>query len=116
MNVGCIPSKALLNATHKFYEAKHEFKDFGIVASNLSIDYQQLMKQKEKAVGGLTSGIEFLFKKNKVDYSKGTGKFISRSEIEVDLLAGGTETIKAKNVIIATGSEPTPIPSIPVDE
>lgn len=116
MNVGCIPSKALLNATHKFYEAKHDFKEFGIVAKDVSIDYEQLMRQKDKAVGGLTSGIEFLFKKNKVDYAKGTGKFSSKSEIEVDLLAGGSEKIKAKNVIIATGSEPTPIPTIPVDE
>ena len=64
----------------------------------------------------MTSGIEFLFKKNKVDYAMGHGKFASKSEIDIDLLAGGTERIKAKNVIIATGSEPTPIPGIPADE
>lgn len=74
------------------------------------------MKQKEKAVHGLTSGIEFLLKKNKVDYLKGHGKFASPTEIEIDLIAGGTEKIQAKNVIIATGSEPTVIPGIPVDE
>jgi dihydrolipoamide dehydrogenase len=76
------------------------------------------MKQKEKSVTGLTSGIEFLFKKNKVDYVKGYGKFASQHEIEVDLNAGGKEVIKAKNIIIATGSEPSPLPgnTIPIDE
>ena len=74
MNVGCIPSKALLNATHKFHEAQHQFKDFGIQTGPVSIDFGQLMKSKEKAVSGLTGGIEHLFKKNKVDYMKGLGK------------------------------------------
>ena len=76
------------------------------------------MKQKEKAVTGLTSGIEFLLKKNKVDYVKGWGKFASANEIEVDLSQGGKEIIKAKNIIIATGSEPSPLPGhvIPIDE
>ena len=76
------------------------------------------MKQKQKAVKGLTSGIEFLFKKNSVDYVKGFGKFNSANEIQVDLTAGGSETIKAKNIIIATGSEPSPLPGnvIPIDE
>lgn len=116
LNVGCIPSKALLNATHKLHEAQHEYKELGINVKELSIDYGQLMKQKDKAVNGLTSGIEFLLKKNKVDYVKGHGKFASPTEIEVDLLSGGSEKIRAKNVIIATGSEPTPIPSLPADE
>jgi dihydrolipoamide dehydrogenase len=76
------------------------------------------MKQKEKAVTGLTSGIEFLLKKNKVDYVKGWGKFASANEIEVDLNQGGKEIIKAKNIIIATGSEPSTLPGnvIPIDE
>lgn len=76
------------------------------------------MKNKDKAVKGLTGGIEFLFKKNKVDYVKGYGKFSSKTEIEVDMIGGGTETIKAKNIIIATGSEPSPLPGnvIPIDE
>ena len=65
---------------------------------------------------GLTSGIEFLLKKNKVDYIKGHGKFTSSNEIEIDLTEGGSEKIKAKNIIIATGSEPSPIPGIPADE
>ena len=118
LNVGCIPSKALLNATHKYHEAQHSFKDLGIIAKEISMDFGQLMKQKDKAVTGLTSGIEYLFKKNKVDYVKGYGKFSASNEIEVDLNQGGKEKIKAKNIIIATGSEPSPLPGnvIPIDE
>ena len=76
------------------------------------------MKYKDKAVKSLTSGIEFLFKKNKVDYIKGTGKFSSATLIDVDVVGGGSEQIKAKNIIIATGSEPSPLPGnvIPIDE
>jgi dihydrolipoamide dehydrogenase len=118
LNVGCIPSKALLNATHKYHEAQHDFKELGIVVKDVQMDFGQLMKQKEKAVKGLTGGIEFLFKKNKVDYMKGFGKFTSPTEVEVELTEGGKEQIKAKNIIIATGSEPSPLPGnvIPVDE
>lgn len=118
LNVGCIPSKALLNATHKLHEAQHELKEFGITAKEVSLDFGVLMKYKDKSVKGLTSGIEFLFKKNKVDYIKGYGKFSSANEIEIDLNDGKSEKIKAKNVIIATGSEPSPLPGnvIPIDE
>ena len=118
LNVGCIPSKALLNATHKYHDAQHNFKDLGIVVKEVSIDFAQLMKQKDKSVTGLTQGIEFLFKKNKVDYMKGYGKFASANEIDIDLVDGTKDRIKAKNIIIATGSEPSPLPGnvIPVDE
>ena len=91
LNVGCIPSKALLNATHKLHEAQHQFKDFGIQTGPVTIDFGQLMKSKEKAVSGLTGGIEHLFKKNKVDYMKGWGKFNSPNGVDVDMTAGGTE-------------------------
>lgn len=64
LNVGCIPSKALLNSTHKLHEAQHDFKELGIIAKDVQADFPQLMKYKEKAVKGLTSGIEFLFRKN----------------------------------------------------
>ena len=111
LNVGCIPSKALLNATHKLHEAQHTFKDMGIVTGPVTVDYAQLMKGKEKAVTGLTSGIEYLFKKNNVDYVKGWGKFGSKDTVEVDLNDGGTESIKAKNIVIATGSEPNELPA-----
>lgn len=118
LNVGCIPSKALLNSTHKLHEAQHDFKELGIVAKEVSVDFGGLMKYKDKAVKGLTSGIEYLFKKYKVDYVKGYGKFKSQNEIDVDVNGGGKDEIKAKNIIIATGSEPSPLPGnvIPIDE
>lgn len=109
LNVGCIPSKALLNATHKFHDAQHGFKALGINIKEVSVDFPALMKHKTKVVDGLTGGIEHLFKKNKVDYVKGWGKFASANEITVDLNGGGTQTIKAKHTIIATGSEPCPL-------
>lgn len=111
LNVGCIPSKALLNATHKLHEAQHRFKGMGINVGNVSVDFKQLMKSKEQAVSGLTGGIEFLFKKNKVDYMKGWGKFHDKNTISIDLNGGGSEQIKAKNIIIATGSEPNALPA-----
>ena len=88
------------------------------MADNVSMDFGQLMKSKEKAVGGLTSGIEFLFKKNKVDYMKGWGKFTGPNSVGVDLNDGKTEEIKAKNIIIATGSEPSSLPAgmLDIDE
>jgi dihydrolipoamide dehydrogenase len=91
LNVGCIPSKALLNATHKFHEAQHDFKNLGIVTGPVSIDFEQLMKQKSEAVTGLTGGIEYLLKKNGVDYKQGWGKFASKDTVDIDLIAGGTE-------------------------
>jgi dihydrolipoamide dehydrogenase len=111
LNVGCIPSKALLNATHKLHEAQHNFKDYGIITGPVSVDFAQLMKSKETAVTGLTGGIEFLFKKNKVDYLKGWGKFADKNTIDIDLNDGKKEQIKVKNVIIATGSEPNELPA-----
>lgn len=110
LNVGCIPSKALLNSTNKLHDAQHGFKELGIETGPVSMNFPQLMKSKEKAVTGLTSGIEFLFKKNKVDYLKGWGKFESPYDIGVDLNDGKTTKIKAKNTIIATGSEASSLP------
>ena len=117
LNVGCIPSKALLNSTHKFVEAKHDFKHIGINTGEVTMDFGQLMKSKDKAVTGLTSGIEFLFKKNGVDYLKGWGRFTSENTVACDGSDGTTE-INVKNVIIATGSEPTSLPAgiLDVDE
>lgn len=90
----------------------------GIKCDNVSIDFDQLMKFKAKAVTGLTSGIEFLFKKNKVDYMKGWGKFTGPNSVGVDGIDGKFSEIKAKNVIIATGSEPTSLPKglLDIDE
>lgn len=111
LNVGCIPSKALLNATHKLHEAQHDFKNFGIIVKEVSMDYAKLQESKQKSVDGLTGGVEYLMKKNSVDYVKGWGKFTSNNNITVDLIDGGVDEIKAKNVIIATGSEPNELPA-----
>jgi dihydrolipoamide dehydrogenase len=118
LNVGCIPSKALLNATHKYVDAKDHFKEIGIECKEVNINFEALMGSKDKAVGGLTSGIEFLFKKNKVDYAKGWGKFSGPNTIAVDNNDGSTSEYKVKNTIIATGSEPTSLPAgmLDIDE
>jgi len=111
LNVGCIPSKALLNATHKLHEAQHDFKALGIETGPVSMNFGQLMNQKEKAVSGLTGGIDFLFKKNKVDYLKGWGKFANKNTVDVDMNDGSKNQVSAKNIIIATGSEPNSLPA-----
>jgi len=117
LNVGCIPSKALLNASHHYHVAQHDFKKYGINVSGLEIDVKQMLKAKDKAIKGLTSGIEgTLFKKSKVDYLKGFAKLTGPNEITVDMNDDSTETIKAKNIIIATGSDSAQIPGVEVDE
>ena len=114
LNVGCIPSKALLNSTNNYKHAKHMFPKLGIKVEKLSYDINQIMKQKEEAVTGLTKGIETLFRKNKVDYAKGTGSFASKDEIAIKLNEGGQEKIRAKKIIIATGSDVSPLPGEPL--
>lgn len=118
LNVGCIPSKALLNSSHKYEEAKLHFADYGVMVDNVRFDLPKMMKQKDEAVKGLTQGIEYLFKKNKVDYIKGWGKFETNETIAIDLNEGGTQQIKSKHTIIATGSEPSPLPggALEIDE
>ncbi|KAL0903209.1 hypothetical protein M5K25_027569 [Dendrobium thyrsiflorum] len=116
LNVGCIPSKALLHSSHMYHEAKHSFANHGVKFSQLEIDLPAMMAQKDKAVSGLTRGIEGLFKKNKVNYVKGYGKFTSPSEVSVDTLDGGNTIIKGKNIIIATGSEVKSLPGVTIDE
>ncbi len=117
LNVGCIPSKALLNASHHYANAKTHFKDFGIEGGeNVTMNFDKLMETKSKSVTGLTKGIEGLFKKNKVDYIVGKGKLTGKNTINVALKAGGEQTLQTENVIIATGSEPFVLPGITVDE
>ncbi|GHP06691.1 hypothetical protein PPROV_000543600 [Pycnococcus provasolii] len=116
LNVGCIPSKALLNASHHYHDAKHNFEKYGITVGDVSISVEGMMKSKDDAVTGLTSGIEGLFKKNKVTYSKGWGSIPKSGEVKVALSEGGEETIQTKNILIATGSEVTPLPGVPIDE
>ncbi|KAL9263013.1 Dihydrolipoyl dehydrogenase, mitochondrial-like protein [Drosera capensis] len=116
LNVGCIPSKALLHSSHMYHEAKHSFAHHGVKFSSVEVDLPSMMSQKDKAVSNLTKGIEGLFKKNKVTYVKGYGKFMSPSEVSVDTIEGGNTVVKGKNIIIATGSDVKPLPGITIDE
>ncbi|KAG2486255.1 hypothetical protein HYH03_015079 [Edaphochlamys debaryana] len=116
LNVGCIPSKALLHSSHLYAEAKNHFGSIGIKTGELSYDFSVIQKSKDTAVSGLTKGIEGLFKKNKVEYVKGWGKLLSGNEVEVAGLDGSSSKIKAKNILLATGSEVTPLPGVPIDE
>ena len=116
LNVGCIPSKALLQSSEKFADAQHHFADHGIKLGKITLDLKGMMSRKAKVVDDLTKGIEFLFKKNKVDYVKGFGSIPAAGEVKVALSEGGEETLKAKNILIATGSESTPLPGIEIDE
>ncbi|PWN48158.1 dihydrolipoyl dehydrogenase [Violaceomyces palustris] len=116
LNVGCIPSKAMLNNSHLYHQAQHDFKSRGIDVKDISLNLPAMLKAKSSAVSGLTKGIEGLFKKNKVDYLKGSGSFSSPTTVKVALNEGGETEVEAKNIIIATGSEVTPFPGIEIDE
>ena len=116
LNVGCIPSKALLHASHQLHEAEHNFAKMGLKGKAPSVDWKQMLAYKDDVIGQNTKGIEFLFKKNKVDYIKGRGKILGKGKVEVKGLDGKTQTLDTKNIVIATGSEPTPLPGIEIDE
>ncbi|KAI9222822.1 dihydrolipoamide dehydrogenase [Blastocladiella britannica] len=116
LNVGCIPSKALLHNSHLLHQAQHEFTERGIDADNVKVNLDKMMANKNKVVKSLTGGIELLFKKNKVTYAKGHGKLLSANEVEVTGADGTTSVLKTKHVIVATGSEPSSFPNMPIDE
>ncbi|CCD55794.1 hypothetical protein ACHAPC_008636 [Botrytis cinerea] len=116
LNVGCIPSKALLNNSHLYHQILHDTKARGIEVGDVKLNLQQMMQSKDTAVAGLTKGVEFLFKKNNVKYVKGTATFTGEHEVKVNLSEGGEETVVGKNILIATGSEATPFPGLEVDE
>jgi dihydrolipoamide dehydrogenase len=105
LNVGCIPSKALLNNSHLYHQAKTDFASRGINVDNVTLDLTKMMSAKATSVSQLTGGIEMLLKKNKVDYVKGHGRLTGTTSISVDLSEGGQQTISAKNIMLATGSE-----------
>ena len=117
LNVGCMPSKALLHASELFEAATREFPTLGIEIGSPKINVDQLQKQKQDSVNALTKGIEFLFKKNKADWIKGRGRITGRSpeglgQVEVEAADGTRTTLTAKDIVIATGSEPTPLPGV----
>ncbi|MBO9466296.1 dihydrolipoyl dehydrogenase [Tropicibacter sp. R15_0] len=111
LNVGCIPSKALLHATHQLHEAEHNFATMGLKGKSPSVDWDQMKAYKSDVVGQNTKGIEFLFKKNKIDWLKGWGSIPAAGQVKV-----GDEVHEAKNIIIASGSEPSSIPGVEIDE
>ncbi len=111
LNVGCIPSKALLHASHQLHEAEHNFAKMGLKGKTPSVDWKQMLAYKNEVIEGNTKGIEFLFKKNKIDWIKGWGSIPAAGKVQV-----GDEVHEAKNIIIASGSEAASLPGVEVDE
>jgi len=116
LNVGCIPSKALLDSSEHFYNADKHFAAHGIKLDNLSVDIAQMIKRKNEVVEQTTGGIEFLFKKNKITSYQGMGSFVDKNTIKITKADGGSETITSTNVVIATGSKPFSLPSLKIDK
>ena len=116
LNVGCIPSKALLDSSEHFHNAAHTFKTHGIELKDLKVDMPQMIARKNDVVNQNTAGIQYLFKKNKIDSFEGVGSFVDKNTIKITKEGGETETITAKNVIIASGSKPTALPFLPIDK
>ena len=111
LNVGCIPSKALLHASHMLHEAEHNFSKMGLKGKSPSVEWQQMLSYKEDTVSANTKGVEFLFKKNKIDWLKGWGSIPAPGQVKV-----GDEVYSTKNIIIASGSVPSSLPGIEIDE
>ena len=111
LNVGCIPSKALLHASHSLHEAEENFAKMGLKGKAPSVDWKAMLAYKDEVIGQNTKGIEFLFKKNKVDWLKGWGSIPEAGKVKV-----GDEVHEAKSIVIATGSDSTSIPGVTVDE
>ena len=115
LNIGCIPSKALLQSSEKFAEARQALAEHGVKVGEVGLDLAAMMGRKDKVVTTLTRGVEFLFRKNKVDWVKGKARIAAPGRIAVTAADGATE-IGTTSVIIATGSESTPLPGVEVDE
>ena len=116
LNVGCIPSKALLDSSEHFYNAKHSFADHGIIINDPVADLSRMIARKSEVVDQTTKGIQFLMDKNKITVFEGVGSFESATQIKVTKNDGSTETIDSKYTIIATGSKPSTLPFITLDK
>jgi dihydrolipoamide dehydrogenase len=116
LNIGCIPSKALLQSSEKFVETGHSLAEHGIQVGDVSLDLGAMMARKDKVVTTLTRGVEFLFRKNKVDWLKGTARIAAPGRAVVTGPDGAVLEIEATSIIIATGSESMPLPGIDIDE
>ena len=116
LNVGCIPSKSLLNLSKNYSMASKEFDNLGIETGGIKLNLKKMMLSKEKSIQVLTKGVEFLFKKNKVTYIRGKGVLFSKNNVVVYDDKNVKKNYNAKNIVIATGSTPTSIPGIKIDE
>lgn len=116
LNVGCIPSKAMLDSSEHYHNAAHSFKEHGIELSNLKVNLKQMVKRKGDVVKQTVEGIQFLMKKNKIDVFYGHGSFQSNSKVNITLNEGGEKSLEFKNAIIATGSKPASLPFIKIDK
>jgi dihydrolipoamide dehydrogenase len=115
LNVGCIPSKALLDSSEHFMQANHELADHGVKVSKVELDLGTMLKRKDKIVSDLTGGIKYLFDKNKIKTFAGYGRLKSANEVEVKNEKGDVEVVQARNIMIATGSVPNGLPGIDFD-
>src|SRR6185295_2697125 len=115
LNVGCIPSKALLHASELYETARTHFPEFGITTEKLGVDLAAMMAHKDKVVGELTKGVEFLFKKNKVEGIVGEAKISAPGRVSVKTKDGARD-LEAKSIVIATGSDVAPLPGVTIDE
>ena len=116
LNVGCIPSKALLHASEIFEEAGHSYGNMGIVVGALELDLAALLKFKDEAVDGNVKGVDYLLKKNKIDAVHGTGRIVAPGKVEVKSADGKTQTLETKNIVIATGSDVAKLRGVEIDE
>lgn len=116
LNVGCIPSKALLDSSEHYHNAAHTFKTHGINLENLKVDFGQMIKRKQEVVAANTGGIVYLMKKNKIDTFYGIGSFKDKNTINIKKADGTDQEITGKNIIIATGSKPSSLPFLKVDK
>ncbi|WGJ13081.1 dihydrolipoyl dehydrogenase [Methylocapsa sp. D3K7] len=116
LNIGCIPSKALLQASEKFHEAAHDLAGFGVIIDTPQLDLAAMMKHKDDTVAANVNGVGFLFKKNKIDSFFGTGTITAPGVVEVAASDGSTQKVEAKNIVIATGSDVVQLPGIAIDE
>ena len=115
LNIGCIPSKALLHASEMFEQAAHNLPDLGVKVGKPELDLKAMMAHKDATVKSNVDGVAFLFKKNKIDGIIGTGKLVGQGKVEVTDADGKTSTVEGKNIIIATGSDVAGIPGVDVD-
>nr|WP_321524223.1 dihydrolipoyl dehydrogenase [uncultured Cohaesibacter sp.] len=116
LNVGCIPSKALLHASELFEEAGHDFENMGIKVGKPSLDLKAMMGHKDEVIASNVGGVDFLFKKNKIDVFHGAGKIVAAGKVDVTSETGDVQTVEAKAIVIATGSDVAPLPGVEIDE